>query len=460
MKHPYDLTSRQGMMRNLIVFITPLMLSGILQLLFTASDLVVCRFFGSEHSVGAISSTNALINLIVNLFIGLSVGANIVMARCYGAGDRERGQRVLSTSMLLSFGTGLFLGVFGATLSGVFLRWMGTHEELLGLATRYLVIYFIGVPFTLIYNFGAAVLRAVGDTRRPFYFLTASGIVNVGLNLLFVITFRMDVAGVAIATSISQFLAATAIVLYLYFQKNGFFEFRFRGLRFYGKEALEILRVGIPSGAQGAIFSVSNVMIQVGINDLAGTFGPQIVDGNGAASSLEGFVYTAMNSCAQAVITFGSANYGAKKKENILRATWDTCLLVMTVWAVFGVVILLARTPLLSIYVSNEIAVHYGEERLLIVVGTYFLCGLMDTFAYSLRAIGYFVLPTVISALGACGLRLLWIFFVFPIPAMHTLAWLSASYPISWVITAAASFLFFLVLYKKLRFDPPDRKDE
>lgn len=448
-----DMTSREGMLKKLVFFVMPLMFSGLLQLLFTASDLIVCRYFGSEHSVGAISSTNALINLIVNSFIGLSIGANILMARCYGSGDREKGQRVVYTSLIISAVLGLLLGIFGFTCSRYFLRWMGTHADIIDLSTQYLAIYFIGVPFTMIYNFGAALLRAVGETKKPFYFLTASGVVNVLLNLLLVTVARLDVAGVAIATSVSQFLAAGAVFVYLYFKKNGFFEFRFRKMKFSPHEALEIAGIGLPAGIQGAIFSISNVMIQVGVNDLSSTLGPAVVDGNGASSSLEGFVYTSMNTCAQAIVTFGSANYGAKNKENIKRVVLLTMLLVGIVWIVPTIFILLFRRPLLGIYVSTEEAVGYGMERIVIVAGTYLLCGLMDCFAYALRAIGYSLLPTVISTLGACGLRLLWIFCIFPLDGFHNLMWLVISYPISWILTTLTHVLFFLILFRKLRFE-------
>ncbi len=446
-----DMTSRKGMLKNLIRFVSPLMFSGILQLLFTASDLIVCRYFGSEHSVGAISSTNALINLIVNLFLGLSIGSNILMARCYGAGDREKGQRVVYTSMVLSLALGLVIGVFGVFCSGIFLRWMGTNAELIDLSAQYLAIYFMGIPFTMVYNFGAALLRAVGDTQKPFIFLTASGVINVLLNLLLVIVFKLDVAGVGIATSISQLLAAGMVVVYMRFKKGGFFEFRFRKTRLHAAEAWEISKIGLPAGLQGAIFSLSNVMLQVGVNDLSLQLGPAVVDGNGASSSLEGFIYTAMNSCAQGIVTFGSANYGAGNKANIKRAILWTILLVGVVWLIPTALLFLFLDPLLGIYVSTAEAVAYGAERAYVVASTYFLCGLMDVFAYALRAIGYSVLPTVVSFLGACGFRLLWVFFVFPLEPFHNLIWLFLSYPFSWILTTLTHVLCFLFLFRRLK---------
>ena len=447
-----DMTSNKGMLKNIIKFVAPLMLSGILQLLFTASDLIVCRYFGSEHSVGAIQSTNALINLIVNLFMGLSIGANILMSRCYGATDKERGQRVAYTAIVLSVILGVIIGIVGVTCSGYFLQWMGTNPELIDLSTQYLTIYFIGVPFSMIYNYCAALLRAVGDTKRPFYFLTASGVFNVLINLLLVIVVHLDVVGVAIATAASQLVAAIAVFLYICFQKNGFFTFKFKQIRIYKKEALDIVRLGLPAGIQGSLFSISNVLIQSSVNELSLGLGASLVDGNGAASSLEGFVYTGMNSCAQGIVSFGSANYGAKNKQNIRRVILRTMMLVMICWAVPAAVLLIFHNDLLGIYVSTDTAVKFGEERIMIIASLYFLCGLMDIFAYSLRAIGYSILPTIISTLGICGFRLLWIFVIFPLDYFHNLTWLCISYPISWILTSAIHAIFFIVLYKRLQF--------
>ena len=452
-----DMTSDKGMVVNLIKFVSPLMLSGILQLLFTASDLVVCRYFGSEHSVGAIQSTNALINLIVNLFMGLSIGANILMSRCYGANDRNKGQRVAYTAIILSTILGAIIGVFGATCSRYFLQWMNTNSELIDLSTQYLAIYFIGIPFAMIYNYCAALLRAVGDTKKPFYFLTISGVFNVALNVLLVVVFKLDVKGVAIATAISQMLASVMVFTYICLKKDNFFTFRFKQMRFYKKEALEITRLGLPAGIQGSLFSISNVMIQTSVNELSNMLGkvngPYLVDGNGASSSLEGFVYTAMNSCAQGVVTFGSANYGAKNKANIRRVILRTMMLVAVAWVVPSALLLAFHRQLIGLYVASSEAVEFARQRIFITIGTYFLCGLMDIFAYSLRAIGYSVLPTVISTCGACGFRLLWIFFIFPLDYFHNLTWLAISYPISWTLTALVHAICFFVLFKKLKFD-------
>lgn len=455
-----DMTSDKGMVKNLIKFVAPIMLSGILQLLFTASDLIVCGLFGSEHSVGAISSTNALINLIVNLFLGLSIGANILMARCYGQKDKEKGQRVVYTSFVLSIAMGLAVGVVGVTCSEYFLQWMGTNPELLDLSAKYLKIYFVGVPFSMVYNFLAAILRAVGDTKCPFYFLTLSGLFNVCLNLLFVVQFKLDVVGVAIATAAAQILAAVDVIIYIRFKRNNFFKFRFKQIRFYKKETLEITRLGLPAGLQNMLFSISNVMIQTSVNDLSLTLGAASVDGNGASASLEGFVYTSMNSCAQGIVTFGSANYAVHNKANIRRVILRTLMLITFAWIIVGSVVLIFARPLLGLYVQNNPqAVQFALQRIYITVGTYVLCGFMDAFAFALRAIGYSVLPTVISTCGACGLRLLWIFFVFPLEYFHNITWLAISYPLSWFLTALVHFICFAVLYSKLKFTDQDERN-
>ena len=442
-KHEMDMTTG-NLFKKILVFSLPIMLSGLLQLLYNATDLIICGQFGSEHSVGAISSTNALINLIVNLFLGLSVGANVLMARCFGANNQEKGQRVAYTAMILSALLGLFVGAFGAVFSRYFLVWMGTTADVIDLSTQYLLIYFLGVPFSLVYNFGASLLRAVGDTRRPFYFLAASGVVNVLFNLLFVIVFKMDVAGVALGTILSQAISAVCIVVCLV-KNKGFFNFSFKQMRFYKEEALEIAKIGLPAGLQATLFSLSNVLIQSSVNSL----GTATVDGNGAASSIEGFVYVSMNSMSQACIAFVSTNYGACNFRNIKRvvsyAILYVCIFGMTVG---GLATLVAR-PLLGLYLNDPQSIEIGYSRMLIICITYFMCGIMDVLGNSLRGIGYSLLPAITSLCGVCGLRIIWIYVVFPLPQFHNLAWLAGSYPISWVLTAAVHLVCFVLLYHK-----------
>lgn len=455
-KNEMDMTSG-NLFKKIFIFSLPIILSGLLQLLYNAADLVVCGNFGSEHSVGAISATNSLINLIIQLFMGLSVGANVLMARCFGANLQEKGQRIAYTSMIMSAVLGVILGVFGALCSGYFLMWMQTPDDVIGLSTQYLRIYFFGVPFSLIYNFGASLLRAVGDTKRPFYFLAISGVFNVLFNLLFVIVFKMDVAGVALGTVLSQAISAACVIVCLV-KNKGFFHFSFKEMRFYKAEALEIAKVGLPAGLQGAIFSLSNVLIQSSVNSL----GTYTVDGNGASGSIEGFVYVTMNSVAQACIAFVSSNLGAGKWQNIKKAVLYSCAYVCIFGISVGVLATLLGRPLLSIYVSAPEAIEAGYSRLIIICLTYFLCGLMDTMAYAVRGIGYSVFPTVVSLCGACGFRILWIYTIFRIDSMHTLQGLAISYPISWVITFAVHLTLFIVLYimKKRVYDKIEEEQE
>lgn len=450
-----DMTSG-NLFKKIFLFSLPIILSGLLQLLYNAADLVVCGKFGSEHSVGAISATNSLINLIIQLFMGMSVGANVLMARCYGANLQEKGQRIAYTAMIMSAVLGVILGVFGALCSGFFLIWMKTPDDVIGLSTLYLRIYFCGVPFSLIYNFGASLLRAVGDTKRPFYFLAVSGAFNVAFNLLFVIVFKMDVAGVALGTVVSQAISAVCVVVCL-MKNKGFFHFSFKEMRFYKSEALEIAKVGLPAGLQGAIFSISNVLIQSSVNSL----GPYTMDGNGAAGSIEGFIYVTMNSVAQACIAFVSANFGAGKWQNIKKAVLYSAAYVCIFGISVGAIATIFGKPLLSIYVNKPEAIDAGYSRLIIICLTYFLCGLMDVTAYAVRGIGYSILPTIVSLCGACGFRILWIYTVFTMDSMHSLQGLTISYPISWILTFAVHLIVFTVMFtKKKRNYKPENIQE
>lgn len=429
---------------KLVIIAIPLILSGILQLLYNAADLIVCGSFGSEHSVAAISSTGSLTNLIINLFLGLSTGANVLMARCFGQNNSEKGQKVVYTAMIFSLLFGIVIGLFGFLMSKYFLILMKTPDDVIDLSTIYLKIYFLGLPFSMIYNFGASLLRAIGDTKRPFYFLSIAGLFNVVLNLIFVIFFKMDVAGVALATIISQLISAVLVVICMC-RNKGFFTFKFKEIHFYPKEALEIAKIGLPAGLQGVIFSLSNVIIQSSIN----SFGTSIMDGNGAASSLEGFIYTAMNSVAQAAVAFISANYGANKKHNIKKIIIYSLFLVTIIDIIVGGIILLFQDFFIGLYVNNDLALQTAKKRLFIIATTYFICGMMDTFAFALRGIGYSLLPTIVSLIGACGIRIFWVYVIFPKYASYV--GLVISYPISWILTSFAHLIFLIFLFKKIK---------
>lgn len=444
-KNEIDMTSG-NLCKKIFLFSVPMMFTGILQLLYNAADLIVCGKFGSEHSVAAISATNALINLIINLFLGLSIGANVLMARCFGSNNKEKGDRVIHTAMLFSIIVGIVIGAFGFCFCGFFLKLMNTPSDVIDLSTTYLRIYFLGLPFSMIYNFGSSIMRATGDTKRPFYFLTFAGIFNVLLNLLLVIVFHLDVAGVAVATITAQGISAFLVVFFMV-RNKGFYRLNLRKLKLHKKEAIEIAMIGLPAGIQGSIFSLSNVLIQSSVNSL----GTTVMDGNGAACSLEGFVYVCMNSVAQACVAFVSANFGAKRIENIRKSIFSSVFIVLAVGLGVGLFVLLLGENLLGLYLKDSTAISEGYKRLLIICPTYFLCGLMDTFAYSLRGIGYSLLPAIVSLAGACGLRILWIYTVFPIEYFNSLRWLVASYPISWLITSSVHVLFLTHLYKKVK---------
>lgn len=423
----------------------PFMISGILQLFYNAADLIVCGRFGSEHSVAAISATNSLINLIIQLFLGLSVGASVLMARCYGAKNQEKASRVAHSALVLALILGVIVGLFGMFTSHQFLILMQCPADVIHLSSQYLIVYFAGLPFAMIYNFGSALLRATGDSKRPFYYLSLAGIVNVLLNLFLVIVVKLDVLGVAIATITAQAISAILILRCL-LKEKGFCKIQISLLRLHKKEVLEMMWVGLPAGFQSCLFALSNVLIQSSVNSL----GTLVMDGNGASSSLEGFVYTSMNAVAQTCITFVSANYGARKIENIQKSILYSSILVILIGSILGGTVVLLGKPLLSFYSKNPEVIAIGYQRLVIICLTYFLCGLMDTFASSLRGLGYSNLPMIVSLLGACGLRILWIFTIFKLPEYHNIASLSVSYPISWLITATVHFLLLMILQKKV----------
>ena len=375
--------------------------------------------------------------------MGLSIGTSIMVARYYGAQDWKSIREIVHTSMLVSFICGVALIFIGIFLAAPLLELMGTPPECLDQAVLYMRIIFIGMPAQMVYNFGAAILRAVGDTRRPLLFLLAAGIVNVLLNLFFVIVFHMDTAGVALATIISQSISAVLVVLCL-MRSHAPYRLRFRRLRVRKAQLLQIIRVGLPAGIQGAVFSVSNVLIQSSINSL----GSLAVGGNTAASNIEGFVYTSMNSLYQASLSFTSQNVGAGKLQRVVPILLRCLGVVLTVGVGLSGLALLFNHQLLGIYSSDQEVIRYGLGRLEVVCATYFLCGMMDVVCGSVRGLGSSVVPTIVSLTGACGLRILWIYTIFA--ENRTLFFLYLSYPITWVITFSAHLVcFFIFLHRR-----------
>ncbi len=448
-KKSYEIDMCNGpLLSKILIFSIPLMLSGIFQLLFNAADIIVVGHYSGSHALAAVGSTSSLISLLVNVFIGLSIGSNVLIAHFYGAHQDQEVSDTLHTSILLSVLCGVILLIIGILLARPLLFLMGTPEDVLPDATLYMKIYFLGMPAMLLYNFGSAILRAIGDTKRPLYFLLLAGVVNVLLNLYFVISLNMGVAGVALATVISQCISALLIVVCLMYNP-GSCRLVFSKLRLHPNKLKRIAQIGLPAGLQGAVFSVSNVLIQSSIN----SFGSIAMAGNTATTNLEGFIYTSMNAFQQTALSFTSQNLGGKKIARIGKVLVLCLICVTTVGAVMSLGSLLIGKELLSVYSSDPEVIQYGLLRMNIIFTTYYLCGIMDTIVGSIRGMGYSVMPMFVSLLGACGLRILWIFTIFK--WYQTLPSLYISYPISWGLTAFVHLICFIWCYKKLKREHP-----
>ncbi|MBQ2823860.1 MAG: MATE family efflux transporter [Oscillospiraceae bacterium] len=446
MEKRYELDMCSGsVFKKMLVFALPLMCSSVLQLLFNAADIVVVGRFAGDNSLAAVGSNTSLINLLTNVFIGLSIGANVLAARHYGADEVKELSKTVHTSMLLSVFSGFLLTVVGLLFAKQLLVLMKTPPEVLELAAVYLRIYFAGMPAMMIYNFGSALLRAVGDTKRPLYYLLFSGVINVILNLIFVIALKMDVAGVALATVISQCISAFLVVRCLMNEQGGM-QLIFSELKFDVKKFLAIIRIGLPAGFQGVVFSFSNVVIQSSIN----LFGETVVAGNSAASNIEGFIYVAMNAFHQATISFTSQNIGAGKIERVNKIMLTGVACVFVTGAALGGIVLLFGRQLLGIYSESAAVIDAGMVRLSVVLTTYFLCGMMDVMVGSIRGMGYSVMPMIVSLIGACGLRLVWIATIFQIEQFHVIDTIYYSYPVTWTITFIAHLICFAIVRKKL----------
>ena len=429
---------------KILLFSIPLMLSGVLQLLFNAADIVVVGRFAGHQALAAVGSTSALINLLVNVFIGLSVGTNVMVANYYGAGDRERLSQTVHTAILSSIICGLALIFIGGFLAKPMLTLMGTPDDVLHQAALYMRIYFAGMPVFMLYNFGAAILRAVGDTRRPLYYLLIAGVLNVGLNLIFVIVLHMGVAGVALATVISQIVSAFLVIKAL-MNSDDMIRLELKKLKIHPARLRKMIRIGLPAGMQGAVFSVSNMLIQSSIN----SFGSIAMAGSTAAGNIEGFVYTAMNSFYQTALSFTSQNMGAGKYKRVGRILILCQICVTITGLVLGNGSYLFGRQLLGIYSSDPEVIAYGLLRMSYLCIPYFLCGNMDVMVGSLRGMGYSIMPMLVSLAGACGIRVIWIYTIFRMN--HTLETLFTSYPISWIITAVVHLICFMIAYRKLK---------
>lgn len=435
------------LLKNIILYTVPIILTSWLQLLFNAADLVVVGQFDGSNCLAAVGATGAITNLIVNLFIGLSVGAGVGVAHGLGSGDDEAVHRTVHTAIPAAAISGLFLTAVGVLLSETFLTWMGTPENILPLSTVYMQVYFGGMVFNMVYNFAASILRAAGDTKSPLIFLGISGVINVVLNLFFVTVLRMNVAGVALATAISQGVSAVLVVITLMRRKDAC-RLELKKLRFYKPQLMKMIRIGLPAGIQGSMFSISNVMIQSSIN----SFGDIVMAGNTGAQNIEGFVFSAMNAFHQTAVNFTGQNVGARQYDRVKRILF-TCLgCVAVTGALLGTVLYAFGPQLLSIYITDsQLAIEYGLVRLSYICAVYFLCGMMDVSTGALRGMGASVVPMIISVLGVCGIRLLWIGTIFQVPQFHTTDCLYLSYGVSWVITFIAQFIAFWMVYNKQR---------
>lgn len=445
-RYEIDMTSGP-LLGKIIRFSIPLMISGILQLLFNAADMVVVGRFADSNALAAVGATGALINLIVNLFIGFSVGTNVLVSKYFAADDRENLFDTVHTSVMTSLVFGLILVVLGNVLARPMLQMMSTPDEVIDGAVTYMRIYFLGMPVMLLYNFGSAILRAVGDTRRPLYFATISGVVNVVLNLFFVIVVGIDVAGVAIATTVSQAIAAV-LVLYCLVKTDAPYRVELKKLCIKKEKLLYMARYGLPAGIQGASFSISNVIIQSTIN----SFGAAAVAGNTAASNIEGFVGTAMDSFSQAAMSFTAQNLGAKKPERVRKVALQCLALSFTVGLVLGVGAYLLGTPLLSIYTSDAEVIAFGLKRMAVVCMFHFVSPLMNIMGSVLRGSGYSFIPMAITITCVCIFRIIWIATVFA--AVPTLTVLYASYPITWGLSGIFDVISYLILQKRQKNKP------
>lgn len=442
-EHEIDMTSGP-LISKMLLFAFPLMFSSILQLMFNAADIIVVGRFAGDDSLAAVGSNGALINLMINLFTGVSVGVNVLAARYFGARDQRRMARNIHTAIMFSLISGVFLTILGFFLAEPMLRLMRSPDSVRPLAAVYLKIYFLGMPGFMLYNFGAAVLRGKGDTGRPLAFLTAAGVLNVILNLFFVIELHLDTAGVAMATTISQYLSAALIWICLT-REQGAFRLRVKALGIDREEMLAMLKIGLPASLNGVLFSISNVIIQSSIN----SFGAATVAGTSAAGNISGFVYMSMNAFYQAAISFTSQNVGAGRYTRIKRIFWCSQGCVTVTGILLGAAAYVFAVPLLHIYTGSDVVVAQGIIYLAYLCLPYFLCGEMDVMTGILRGLGYSLSPTVITLLGVCGLRLLILATVFRVPAFHTAALVYATYPMSWIVTLAAQLVLYSIVRRK-----------
>ena len=443
-KNKFEIDMCNGsIMDKLISFSLPLMVSGILQLAFNAVDIIVVGRFSGSQALAAVGSTTALINVFTNLFIGISLGANVLAARFYAAGkDREMSETV-HTSITLALISGITMAVIGVLLAKWALEIMGTPDDVIGQSALYMRIYFMGMPFFMLYNYGAAILRAIGDTKRPLIFLIISGIANAALNMTLVIIFHMGVAGVAIGTIISQLISCVLVLTCLY-RSEGSYQLRFSKLKINGAYMEQIFQVGVPAGIQSTVINLSNALLQSSVN----SFGSIAMAGYTAANNILGFLYMSVNSITQACMSFTSQNYGVGKLKRMDKVLRDCAILSISIAAVLGGLAYSFGPQILTVYTSDPKVINCGMEILAYTSITYFLCGIMDLFPGALRGMGYSAVPMVLSVIGTVGTRIVWVFGIFP--NHRSLSVLFVSYPVSWILTIVLQVMCFYFVRKRV----------
>ncbi len=443
-KNKYEIDMCNGsIMDKLISFSLPLMLSGILQLMFNAVDIVVVGRFSGSQSLAAVGSTTALINIFTNLFIGISLGANVLAARFYASGKEKEMSETVHTAITLALISGIIMAVVGLVLAKWALRLMGTPSDVIELSTLYMRIYFCGMPFFMLYNYGAAILRAVGDTKRPLVFLIISGVANAGLNMILVIIFHMGVAGVGIGTVISQLISCVLVLRCLY-KSEGCYQLRFSKLRIQKVYLRQIFQVGIPAGIQSTVINFSNALLQSSVN----SFGSTAMAGYTAANNILGFLYASVNAVTQACMSFTSQNYGVGKYKRMDRVLINCLILSVVISGVLGCGSYAFGTEILKVYTEDPKVIQCGLEILSMTTVTYFLCGIMDLFPGALRGMGRSGVPMILSIIGTVGTRIVWIFILFP--QHRSLKFLFISYPASWLFTIVMQVICFSFVRKQV----------
>ena len=443
-KNKYEIDMCNGsIMDKLISFSLPLMLSGILQLMFNAVDIVVVGRFSGSQALAAVGSTTALINIFTNLFIGISLGANVLAARFYASGKEKEMSETVHTAITLALISGIIMAVVGLVLAKLALELMGTPSDVIELSTLYMRIYFCGMPFFMLYNYGAAILRAVGDTKRPLIFLIISGVANAGLNMILVIIFHMGVAGVGIGTVISQLISCILVLRCLY-KSEGCYQLRFSKLRIQKVYLRQIFQVGIPAGIQSTVINFSNALLQSSVN----SFDSTAMAGYTAANNILGFLYVSVNAVTQACMSFTSQNYGVGKYKRMDRVLINCLILSVVISGVLGCGSYAFGTEILKVYTEDPKVIQCGLEILSMTTVTYFLCGIMDLFPGALRGMGRSGVPMILSIIGTVGTRIVWIFMLFP--QHRSLEFLFISYPASWLLTIVMQVICFYFVRKQV----------